>query len=118
MKLTKRALKKLIKEAMDDYVGGDDIELADELLTIAVKENIRLAMKYGDTYYGDMGLLEMARAQKSIENWSAGKKDDLYWLDFCYTHLEDHPAADKLRQFGEYKHARYLGIDKGSYYDT
>lgn len=110
MKLTKRTLKKLIKEAMDDYGGQDDIELADELVTLAVRENMKAAMQYEDILYMDMGLLEMARAQKSVENWSAGKKDDLYWLDFCYEELENHPAAAKLAKFGDYNRRRSIGL--------
>lgn len=118
MKLTKRALKKLIKEAMDDYGGQDDTELADELVTLAVRERMKSAMQYDDLLYMDMGLLEMAKAQESVENWSAGKEDDLYWLDFCYEELENHPAAGKLAKFGSYNTRRARGIGKGSYYDT
>lgn len=115
MKLTKRALKKFIKEAMDEYGGQDDVALADELVTLAVRERMKSAMQYDDLLYMDMGLLEMARAQKSVENWSGGKEDDLYWLDFCYEELENHPAAAKLAKFGSHNRRRSIGL-KDSYY--
>ena len=121
MKLTKAYLKQIIKEELSSikemdigYMDGplsayededdlDPVTLADELVTLAVKQ--RMASASNEEYYVDMGLQEMARAQKSVESWSSKAEDDhdeedLYWLRFCYEELEGHPAFRKLKGFG------------------
>jgi len=121
MKITKAYLKQVIKEELSSikemdvgYMDGplsayedednlDPVTLADELVTLAVKQ--RMASASDEGYYGDMGLQEMARAQISVENWSSKNEEDrdeedLYWLRFCYEELDGHPAFRKLKGFG------------------
>ena len=130
MKLTKATLKRIIKEELSTiqeteigYMDGplsayedegdlDPVALADELVTLAVKERIKDALKYSDDYYGDMGLQEMARAQRSVESWSSKPIDDhmpedFYWLHFCEKELEGHPAHAKLAEFNPSRRGDY-----------
>lgn len=112
MKLTKATLKRIIKEELGQISEGGVDEHGEEeamdLLTTAVKERLKSAMQ--EDYHGDMGLLEMARAQKSIEKWAAGSNRDMYWLDFCYEELEGHPDAAKLDKYGSYNRRRAIGL--------
>ena len=112
MKITKAYLKKVIKEELEQISEGGVDEHGEEeamdLLTTAVKVRMESAMQ--EDYHGDMGLLEMAKAQKSIEAWANGEDDNLYWLDFCMEELEGHPDEAKLSKYGTYSRMRYLGI--------
>jgi len=112
MKLTKAKLKQIIKEELEQMgeasVDQHGEEEAMDLLTTAIKERLKSAMQ--EDYHGDMGILEMARAQKSIEKWAAGSDRDMYWLDFCYEELEGHPDAAKLDKYGSHDRKRSIGL--------
>ena len=103
MKITRTQLRQIIKEEHAKLLNEVSVdehgeEEAMDLLTTAFK--VRLKDALDEEYHGDMGILEMAKAQKSIENWAAGDERDMYWLKFCYQELEGHPDEAKLSKYG------------------